>query len=81
MSPVSFASGKWMPGSDHLRRTKREQDTFPAETAGADTLVQIAIVYRGQRIVYRHGCGQTALGNHAVGLYRQSQLAACAILY
>src|SRR5512137_1766981 len=36
--------GKWMAGSDGFRRTKREQETFPAETADGNTLVQIAVV-------------------------------------
>ena len=36
---------KWMPGSDGFRRTKREQEDFPIETADTNALVQIAIVY------------------------------------
>jgi sucrose-6-phosphate hydrolase SacC (GH32 family) len=48
--------GRWMAGSDHFRRTKRDQDNWPAETAGPDTLVQIAIVYDGMRVsIYRNG--------------------------
>ncbi|MEE8450682.1 MAG: GH32 C-terminal domain-containing protein, partial [Thermoguttaceae bacterium] len=51
-----LATAKWMAGSDSHRRTKKEQESFPAETADADTLVQIAIVYRDKQItIYRNG--------------------------
>lgn len=51
-----LAPGKWMAGSDHFRRTLRTQDSVPAETADAKTLVQIAIVYRAMEVtVYRNG--------------------------
>jgi len=51
-----IAPAKWMAGSDGFQRTKREQASFPAETAGSNTLVQIAIVYRGNQItLYRNG--------------------------
>jgi beta-fructofuranosidase len=47
---------RWMAGSDNFRRTALEQAGWPAETASADTLVQIAIAYRGEEItVYRNG--------------------------
>lgn len=47
---------RWMAGSDHFVRTSRDQSAWLAETAAADTLVQIAIVYRGDEIaVYRDG--------------------------
>ena len=47
---------KWMAGSDNFRRTALEQAGWPTETATADTLVQIAIAYRGEEItVYRNG--------------------------
>jgi len=47
---------RWMPGSDFFRRTARNQADWPAETAGPDQLVQVAIVYSGRRItVYRNG--------------------------
>ncbi len=49
-------AGKWMPGSDHFERTKVDQSGWPDETASADTLVQIAIVYADERIhIYRNG--------------------------
>jgi sucrose-6-phosphate hydrolase SacC (GH32 family) len=51
-----LAPSKWMAGSNGFVRTKKEQETFPAETAGSETLVQIAIVYRGNEItLYRNG--------------------------
>jgi hypothetical protein len=51
-----IAPGKWMAGSDGFRRTKREQERFPAETADTNTLLQIAIVYQGKQItLYRNG--------------------------
>jgi len=43
-----LAMAKWMAGSNGFSRTQKQQDSFPAETADADTLVQIAIVYRGK---------------------------------
>lgn len=47
---------RWMPGSDALRRTNRDQAAWPAETVGPDDFVQVAIVYRAKNIeVYRDG--------------------------
>lgn len=46
--------GKWMAGSDYFRRTVRDQGPVPAETAGPETLLQMAIVYEGDSAtVYR----------------------------
>ncbi len=51
-----LAPARWMAGSDFHRRTGRKQDAWPAETADANTVVQIAIVYRGNEVtVYRDG--------------------------
>jgi beta-fructofuranosidase len=51
---------KWMPGSDMYKRTKREQEDFPVETATSQTLVQVAIVYHGRQItLYRDGTQAT----------------------
>jgi beta-fructofuranosidase len=51
-----LARAKWMAGSDFYSRTKKEQTTDLAETADPKTLVQVAIVYRGNQItVYRNG--------------------------
>lgn len=50
--------GRWMAGSDFFHRTQdgAQQAACPAETADAQTLVQVAVVYAGNRIrVYRHG--------------------------
>ncbi|MBN2307717.1 MAG: GH32 C-terminal domain-containing protein [Candidatus Hydrogenedentes bacterium] len=50
-----IARGRWMAGSDHWNRTLRQQDACPAETAGPDELVQVAIVYRGAEVaVFRN---------------------------
>jgi len=47
---------KWMAGSDWFRRTERNQQAWPVETADAKTFVQIAIVYKGNQItLYRNG--------------------------
>ncbi|MBN1443218.1 MAG: GH32 C-terminal domain-containing protein, partial [Planctomycetes bacterium] len=49
-------SRKWMAGSDFHRRTERSQDASPPETAGPDTMVQIAIAYRDKEVaIYRDG--------------------------
>lgn len=51
-----ISTGKWMAGSDFFRRTQQDQSSYPSETADARTLVQLAIVYRGNEIVvYRNG--------------------------
>ena len=41
--------GYFLASSNGFARTKKEQETFPAETADDATLVQIAIAYRGQQ--------------------------------
>ncbi len=51
-----IAPGKWMAGSNEFLRTHRDQQAWPEETAGPQTLVQIALVYRGEEIaIYRNG--------------------------
>ncbi|UCD49160.1 MAG: GH32 C-terminal domain-containing protein [Phycisphaerales bacterium] len=46
----------WMPGSNNYSRTHQEQSDWPKETARPDEFVQLAIVYRGKKIiVYRNG--------------------------
>ncbi len=50
-----IAAGKWMAGSDHFRRSQEKQQEYPKETAGKNTFVQIAIVYKGTDVtVYRN---------------------------
>ena len=47
---------KWMSGSDWYRRTQKDQDKNPPETADSKTVVQMGIVYKGDRIeIYRNG--------------------------
>ena len=51
-----IAAAKWMPGSDFYRRTEREQGAWKAETADAQTFVQVAIVYQDRQVtLYRNG--------------------------
>ncbi len=51
-----LAAGKWMAGSDHFRRSEKDQEEYRKETAGKNTFVQIAIVYEGTDVtVYRKG--------------------------
>lgn len=48
--------GKWMAGSNNFLRTQQDQSANAVETAGPDTLVQIAVAYSGQRVtLYRNG--------------------------
>lgn len=48
--------GKWMAGSDFYKRTERIQDKYAPETADSKTMVQMAIVYKGDEIlIYRNG--------------------------
>ncbi len=58
--------GRWMAGSEFFRRTHREQAAWPAETAGPETAVQVAIVYRGREVtIYRNGqrCAAYSMGS------------------
>jgi sucrose-6-phosphate hydrolase SacC (GH32 family) len=49
-----IAKAKWMAGSDHYRRSEEEQKEYPKETAGKNTYVKIAIVYKGNDVtIYR----------------------------
>jgi sucrose-6-phosphate hydrolase SacC (GH32 family) len=51
-----IAESKWMAGSNGFTRTQKDQAAAPAETADGQTLVQLAIVYRGTQItLYRNG--------------------------
>lgn len=51
-----LAPGKWMAGSDHFRRSQKDQEDYRKETAGKKTFVQIAIVYQDKKItIYRNG--------------------------
>jgi sucrose-6-phosphate hydrolase SacC (GH32 family) len=48
--------GVWMAGSDFFRRTQADQSTSPPETIRPGQQVQIAVVYRGNRItIFRDG--------------------------
>ena len=50
------ARGKWMAGSDFYHRTQGNQAANAVETAGPDTLVQLAIVYEADQVrIYRNG--------------------------
>ena len=51
-----IAESKWMAGSDGFHRTRKEQESFPKETADRQSPVQIAVVYKGRQItLYRDG--------------------------
>lgn len=51
-----IAPEKWMAGSENYQRTEKQQAAWPAETADGNTLVQIAIVYRGNEVItWRNG--------------------------
>jgi len=46
---------KWMAGSNFFRRTQKDRSKTARETADSETMVQMAIVYRGNQIsVYRN---------------------------
>ncbi len=50
------APKRWMAGSNGYRRTQKDQAANAEETADANTLVQMAIVYRGREVtIYRNG--------------------------
>ena len=51
-----LSPARWMAGSNFYARTSRDQAGRAVETADANTLVQIAIVYQGKRVtIYRDG--------------------------
>ncbi|MBL7219186.1 MAG: GH32 C-terminal domain-containing protein [Phycisphaerae bacterium] len=53
---AELSGGKWMAGSDTYKRTKKEQADSPVEKADAKTLIQMAIVYKGDQVsIYRNG--------------------------
>jgi sucrose-6-phosphate hydrolase SacC (GH32 family) len=45
---------KWMAGSEFYRRTQRDQSKLPKETADAETMVQVALVYEGDVVTIYH---------------------------
>lgn len=50
------APGKWMAGSNFFKRTQGDQQANAVERADDKTLVQMAIVYKGDQIsIYRNG--------------------------
>jgi hypothetical protein len=50
------AQGRWMAGSDFFRRTHQDQAGWPAESAGSNALVQLAIRYSGNQVtLFRNG--------------------------
>ncbi len=60
--------GVWMSGSDSFRRTPADQADYPEETAGPETLVQVAIAYEGNTVtIYRDGesCAEYTVDNQA----------------
>ncbi len=59
-----LAPARWMAGSDLYRRTRRDQAGVPAETAGPDTFVKLALVYRGKSVTLsRDG---VVISSHAI---------------
>ncbi|AMV40650.1 GH32 C-terminal domain-containing protein [Planctomyces sp. SH-PL62] len=51
-----LAPGRWMAGSEFFHRTHADQAAWPAETAGPETFVQIAVAYRGKHVsIHRDG--------------------------
>lgn len=56
-----LSPGKWMAGSDHYNRTQKTQDDYASEAGPIETLVQMAIVYQGDRIrIFRNGTAYAA---------------------
>ena len=50
------ATAKWMAGSDFFRRTHQDQTSWPLENVASNSLVQLAITYRGDRVtLFRNG--------------------------
>jgi len=47
---AELSGGKWMAGSDTYKRSKKAQTDSPEEKADSKTLIQMAIVYKGDQI-------------------------------
>ncbi len=53
---AELAPARWMAGSNFYRRTNKNQRNYAEEEADAATIVQLAMVYKGDRILlYRNG--------------------------
>jgi len=51
-----ISPARWMGGSDFFRRTHRDQNAWPVESASSNTLVQVAIAYLGDQVtLFRNG--------------------------
>jgi hypothetical protein len=51
-----ISPARWMGGSDFFRRTHRDQNAWPGESAKSNTLVQLALTYQGDRVtLFRNG--------------------------
>ena len=63
------APGKWMAGSNFFARTQHDPQANAVEQADSKTVVQMAIVYQGQRIsIYRNGEPYASYQAHNVDL-------------
>jgi len=63
------AAGRWMAGSDVFKRTQKDQQANVVENADNKTLIQMAIVYAGNRItIYRNGTVYASYEAHAIDL-------------
>lgn len=65
------AAARWMAGSNFFARTQDNQMAYPEETASTDTVVQMAIVYKGNSItIYRDGELYASYEAENIGLLR-----------
>lgn len=77
-----IAPGKWMAGSDHFKRTQRDQAAFPEETAGSDAFVQVAVVYKGRDIqVFRNGKPYSRHSINAPQAFKQDAMVLIGLRY
>ena len=69
------AAGRWMAGSEGFTRTQGSQQANAAEKADRNTLIQMAVVYQGNRIaLYRDGepyASYDAMNIDLLGAYGQ----------
>lgn len=53
---AELGEARWMAGSDRWGRTNKEQNEYAREDADANTLIQMAIVYKDDSVtIYRNG--------------------------
>ena len=72
-------SSRWMAGSNYFSRTQRTQTNYPIENANPSEYVQIAIVYKTNKItIFRNG---DIYASYSIGTAHNFDVSDCVILF